>query len=189
KRIVIDPGHGAPDPGAAYNGVREADVNLAVALQARDLLAAAGADVALTRTTDRALAVKGDLVDLDNDLQARVNVANQSAADLFVSLHSNVHGDPGVQGAITFYGVEDGYASGAHRTPRQVGRSGQLAVAIEREVAVAAGATERGVRPANFWVLGGTHPPAALVEMGFLTNPDEAARMGSAAYQRRLAQG
>ena len=189
RRIVVDPGHGAPDPGAAYNGVREADVNLAVAFEVRNLLVAAGADVILTRTTDRALAVAGNVVDLDRDLQARVNAANQSAADLFVSLHSNVHGDPAVEGAITFYGVEEGYASGAHRTPRQAGLSGQLAAAIEREVAVSAGATERGVRTANFWVLGGTRAPAVLVEMGFLTNPDEAARLGNPAYQRRLAQG
>jgi N-acetylmuramoyl-L-alanine amidase len=188
KRIVIDPGHGAPDPGAAYNGVREADVNLAVGLDVRTLLSDAGAAVTMTRTTDQSLALAGEVVDVDRDLQARVNVANQAAADLFVSLHSNV-GEAGLQGAIAYYGAEGGFNSGARRTPRQVGLSVQLAADLAREIGVASGAVDRGIRPATFWVLGGTRAPAVLVEMGFLTNPDEAARLGSPAYQRRLAQG
>ena len=191
RRIAIDPGHGAPDPGAVYNGLYESNVNLAVALEVRALLAAAGADATLTRSTERALvaAPSGDVVDLDRDLQARVNVGNQANADLFVSLHSNVGNDPSVRGAITFYGAEGGFASGARRTPRQVGLSVQLASDIQRELTVAAGASDRGVRPATFWVLGGPRAPAVLVEMGYLTSPEEAALLGSPAYQRRLAQG
>ena len=52
--MVIDPGHGGRDPGAVHHGVREADVNLAVALLVRPLLEGAGARVVLTRETDRA---------------------------------------------------------------------------------------------------------------------------------------
>ena len=189
QKIMIDPGHGAPDPGAAYNGLFESNVNLAISQQLRTVLAAAGADAQLTRSTDQALAPDGDRVNVDADLQARVDAANQSGVDLFVSVHSNVGSDPSVQGAVTFYGPEGGYASGAQRTPRQVAASQQLAAAVERELTVATGAPNRGVRQANFWVLGGTHMPAILVETGYLTSPEEAARLGSPAYQRRVADG
>ncbi|HEX2513724.1 MAG TPA: N-acetylmuramoyl-L-alanine amidase, partial [Chloroflexota bacterium] len=185
RTVVIDPGHGGRDPGAAHHGVREADVNLAVALLVRPLLEGAGARVVLTRETDRALASGG----VDADLQARVNVAQQAQADLFVSIHANAHTDREVQGAISFYGPEAGFNSGARRTPRLVARSRQLATALNREVALAAGQPDRGTRAATFWVLGGPRAPAVLVEIGFLTNAEEAALLATPAHQRYIAQG
>jgi N-acetylmuramoyl-L-alanine amidase len=185
RTIVVDAGHGGRDPGAAYNGVREADVNLAVALALRPVLEAAGARVVLTRDSDRALAADG----VDADLQARVNVANQVNADLFVSIHANAHSDREVQGAISFYGAEGGFNSGARRTPRLVARSRQLAGAINREMTNATGEIDRGTRQATFWVLGGPRVPAVLVEVGFLTNADEAARLAAPDHQREIARG
>jgi N-acetylmuramoyl-L-alanine amidase len=187
KRIVVDPGHGRPDPGAVYHGLYESDVTLAVALELGSLLERAGARPVLTRTTEQSVA--GPRARLNDELQARVSLANRAEGDLFISIHANVHSDPTVQGAITFYGPEEGFASGARRTPRLVGQSTQLAAAIQRELVVATGTIDRGVRVANFWVLGGTRMPAVLVEMGFLTSPLEAARLATPDYRRRVAQG
>jgi N-acetylmuramoyl-L-alanine amidase len=183
--VVIDPGHGGRDPGAIHNAVREADVNLAVALALRPVLEAAGARVVLTRDGDRALAAEG----VDADLQARVDLSNRVGADLFVSIHANAHSNRDVQGAISFFGAEAGFNSGARRTPRLVALSRQLAGAINREVVASTGEIDRGALPATFWVLGGTRAPAVLVEVGFLTNADEAVRLAAPDHQRDIAQG
>jgi N-acetylmuramoyl-L-alanine amidase len=185
RTVVIDAGHGGRDPGAIHHGVRESDVNLAVALALRPVLEAVGARVVLTRDSDRALAAGG----VDSDLQARVNVANQVGADLFVSIHANAHSDRDVRGAISFYGAEAGFNSGARRTPRLVSRSRQLAGAINREVVSATGEIDRGTRQATFWVLGGPRAPAVLVEVGFLTNAEEAGRLAAPDHQREIARG
>ena len=116
-------------------------------------------------------------------------MAQQAQADLFVSIHANAHTDREVQGAISFYGPEAGFNSGARRTPRLVARSRQLATALNREVALAAGQIDRGTRAATFWVLGGPRAPAVLVEIGFLTNAEEAALLATPAHQRYIAQG
>jgi N-acetylmuramoyl-L-alanine amidase len=185
KTIVVDPGHGGPDPGAVYFGVRECDVNLGVALQLRPLLEAAGARVVMTRVVDAAVAPGG----LDDDLQARVDVANRTKADLFVSIHANAHSNNELQGAITYYGTESGFNSGAQRSARLVALSRQLAGALNGEVANVTGETNRGTRLATFWVLGGPRAPAVLIETGFLTNPDEAARLATPPYQGLVARG
>jgi N-acetylmuramoyl-L-alanine amidase len=93
--VVIDPGHGGPDPGAiGIQGLRETDVVLDVALQTARLLQSRGVQVLLTRTSD-----------VDVDLPPRVELANHSQADLFVSLHANAltMDRPDVNGIETFY--------------------------------------------------------------------------------------
>jgi len=187
QTIVLDPGHGGRDPGALYNGVREADFNLATALTTRPLLLDAGARVILTRETDTLVGPADGTI--TQDLEARAQIANRANADLFISIHANVHTDPEVAGAITFYGQESGYAGGQQRSPRQVELSRQLAGAIEHGVALRTGENERGIRIANFWVLGATKMPSVLLEAGFLTNPQEAQRLASPSYQRRIAEG
>jgi N-acetylmuramoyl-L-alanine amidase len=172
KVIVIDPGHGGVYSGAAYYGLREADINLAVALKTRDRLAAIGATVILTRTTDANLAAPG--ASLADDLQRRVDVAKAAGADIFVSLHANADTDPSVVGVIGFY---------------PAGRPDDLARALKDGAVLATGAVNGGVRPANFYVLRNSEIPAALLEMGFLTCSDEAARLGEDDYQNQLAEG
>jgi N-acetylmuramoyl-L-alanine amidase len=94
-RIVIDPGHGGPDPGAiGIGGLRETDVVLDVSLQVADLLRARGVDVRLTRTRE-----------VDVDLPPRVSLANRSGATAFVSIHANAlsMNRPDVNGIETFF--------------------------------------------------------------------------------------
>ena len=169
KIIALDPGHGG-HPGAVANGVREADVNLAVALKLRDKLTAMGAAVVMTRTADQPATGCNSF----DDLQFRVALAQNTNADVFVSLHSNSYHKAETAGAMTFY---------------QSGRPTDLARAIQSGLVGEVGVVDKGVRPANFYVLRNSDIPAALVEMGFLTNQAEAARLANDSYQNELAEG
>jgi N-acetylmuramoyl-L-alanine amidase len=166
-RVVIDPGHGGPDPGAVgIGGLRETDVVLDVSLQVARLLQARGVQVLLTRTTE-----------VDVDLPPRVALANSSGADVFVSLHANALSmdRPDVNGVETFY-----FAGG---------RSRSLAEVIQRELmAVSPGTPDRGARPGRFFVIRRTVMPSALAEMGFVTGEVDNPRLADPNFRRRLAQ-
>lgn len=172
KVIVIDPGHGGSNPGAIANNVREADNNLAVSLKLRDQLAQAGAKVIMTRVTDRTVATEGS--SLGSELQARVDIAEANHADIFISIHSNSNPDTSIAGTMTFYPNA--------KTPA-------LANAIQRELIKKTGAVDKGVAPETFYVLRNTSMPGVLVEMGFVTNRQEADQLKSDAYRERIAQG
>ncbi|MFN5220179.1 MAG: N-acetylmuramoyl-L-alanine amidase, partial [Cyanobacteriota bacterium] len=166
-RVVIDPGHGGPDPGAVGIGdLRETDVVLDVGLQVAQLLQARGVQVLMTRTSE-----------VDVDLPPRVALANSSGADVFVSLHANAlsMGRPDVNGIETFY--------------FEGGRSRGLAELIqERLLAISPGTVDRGARPGRFFVIRRTVMPSVLTEMGFVTGEIDAPRLADSNYRRRLAQ-
>ena len=166
-RVVIDPGHGGPDPGAVgIEGLRETDVVLDVALQVAQLLQARGVQVLLTRTTE-----------VDVDLPPRVALANASGAQLFVSLHANALSldRPDVNGIETFY-----FEGGA---------STQLAQLVQDHLlAVSPGTPDRGARPGRFFVIRRTVMPSVLAEMGFVTGEIDAPRLSDASFRRRLAR-
>ena len=167
-KVVIDPGHGGPDPGAVgIGGLRETDVVLDVCLQVARLLQARGVQVLMTRTTE-----------VDVDLPPRVALANSSRADAFVSVHAN---------ALTLYrpdvnGIESFYFEGAGRPSRQ------LAAALQQQMlSISPGSPDRGVKPARFFVIRRTVMPSTLVEMGFVTGALDAPRLADAPYRRRMA--
>ena len=165
-RIVIDPGHGGPDPGAiGIGGLRETDVVLDVSLQVADLLRARDVDVRLTRTRE-----------VDVDLPPRVSLANRSGATAFVSIHANalnMH-RPDVNGIETFFFSDP--------------RSGRLASYLQQQMMdVSPGTPNRGVRRGRFFVIRRSTMPSALVEMGFVTGAVDAPRLANADHRRRLA--
>ncbi len=166
-RVVIDPGHGGPDPGAVgIGGLRETDVVLDVGLQVAQLLQARGVSVSLTRTSE-----------VDVDLPPRVALANSVGAQVFVSLHANAlsMSRPDVNGVETFY--------------FEGGSSQRLASLIQqRLMAVSAGTPDRGARPGRFYVIRRTTMPSALAEMGFVTGELDAPRLADPNFRRRLAQ-
>lgn len=172
KVIVVDPGHGGSNPGAVGNNTREADNNLSVGLKLRDKLTAAGAKVILTRDTDRTVAPEGST--LGQELDARVKLAENNHADIFISIHSNDNPDPNIAGAMTFY----------HN-----GKSPQLALAVQSEMIKEMGAVDKGTSPATFYVLRNTSMPGILVEMGFVSNAAEASRLQNNSYRNNIAQG
>jgi N-acetylmuramoyl-L-alanine amidase len=165
-RVVIDPGHGGPDPGAiGIEGLRETDVVLDVAIEVAQLLQSRGVQVLLTRTTE-----------VDVDLPPRVALANDSGANLFVSLHANALSldRPDVNGIETFF--------------YEGGRSFELARLVqEKLLAVSAGTPDRGARPGRFYVIRRTVMPSVLAEIGFVTGELDAPRLANASFRRRLA--
>ncbi len=146
-RILIDPGHGGSDPGCSYgDGRLEKDLNLDVARRLARLLQAAGAAVALSRTSDVEL----------SPLQ-RCARARQFQAHLAISLHHNAFWDPSLQGAEGYFYRHD------------PGR--RLAASLAGALARVMGIPNRGVREANVGILRCMPCTAALVEAAFVSEP------------------
>lgn len=196
KVVVIDAGHGGGDPGCvSAAGILEKDVDLAVARKLATHFRRAAIWAVLTRDEDDDTVPSGGVGDSparprqeangrttgeDNwrgaRLEARADVANRRSADLFLSIHANSFPEPYWHGAQTFHypGSKEGE---------------KLAVAIQKKL------IERQLTPdyrqakeARFVVLERARMPAALVEVGFLSNPEEARRLADPAYQDRLCR-
>jgi N-acetylmuramoyl-L-alanine amidase len=164
--ICIDAGHGGRDSGTlGADGALEKTITLDIAGRVRRRLEAEGATVVMTRTDDR-------FVSLD----ARASTSNKAAAGLFVSIHANGFHEPDVRGFEIYY------FNGAHSS-----KAVEAAEAIERAMHDALDTRDRGVRRADFSVLAATQCPAVLVEVGYMTNPDEAARLARADYRQQIA--
>lgn len=166
KTIVIDAGHGGHDPGAVPNGVKEKDVNLAVALKLNESLRNKGYNTIMTRDDD-------NFVDLDE----RANIANRNQADIFISLHSNSIGNSDISGIQVLY-------CPAFDSELKEKDNYPLSDALMDEIIKGTGAVNKGIlkRP-RLVVLRKTAMPAALIEMGFLTNSEDAKNLQDDAYQ------
>lgn len=175
KVVVIDPGHGGPDPGAiGVQGTREKQVNLEVSMRVKANLEKAGAKVLMTRETDVAVAsLRGAG---RGELQARTLFAMENQADIFISIHHNAAVRPTASGTSTYYYLKT-------LLDRELARSLQAAM-LE-----AGGLADFGVRMANFYVVKNVTMPAALLEIGFLSNAREEQILTSADFQQKIAQG
>ncbi len=164
--VVIDPGHGGPDPGAiGIGGIRETDVVLEVSKLVKKLLSEKGVKVRLTRKNE-----------VELDLPPRVSFANKLDADVFVSIHANA--SRGKRRDIN--GLETFYFRGW--------RGRLLAKRIQKQILrVSPGSPDRGVKQGRFYVIKNTKMPAVLVEIGFLTGRLDARRLEKAAHRKRIA--
>ncbi|HHY10255.1 MAG TPA: cell wall hydrolase [Firmicutes bacterium] len=178
KTIVIDAGHGGPDPGAvSARGALEKEITLNVAKELEYLLKRAAVFTVMVRHGDYDLADSSERNLLNRkrqDLARRVAIAEEAGADLYISIHANYFPSPIWSGAQTFYyeGQEEGM---------------QLARCLQAELVRYLGPNHRLARPGEYRVLRDTSMPAALVEVGFLSNPQEAALLGKKSYQKRIA--
>ena len=150
KRVIIDAGHGGEEPGAMFNGRREKDDALRLALAIGQILENNGVDVVYTRTTDV----------FDTPLE-KAQIANRSGADYFVSIHRNAMPVPGTGSGATVIVYEN------------AGVPAMLAENIQRNL-VQTGFNDLGIqeRP-GLIVLRRTQMPAVLVEAGFIDNPED----------------
>lgn len=164
KTIVIDAGHGGHDSGATSGGTKEKDIALAVSKKVEGILKGKGFNVIMTRDDDTYVSLGG-----------RSKMANDANADLFVSIHANSFTGEAANGIETLH-------SGSNSSKK-------LSQGIQDELIKETGATDRGIkhRP-NLAVLRGTKMPASLVELGFITNPNERAKLNNNSYQNKLAQ-
>ncbi|WP_455471558.1 N-acetylmuramoyl-L-alanine amidase [Streptococcus salivarius] len=181
KVVYLDAGHGGYDPGASYFGISEKSLTLAIQSRVKAKLEAEGYQVVTTRTSDTYV-----------DLTDRSRVANASESDIFVSIHINASGSSAAQGIETYY--YQPYAeypsrinATYHANSTRLSMSDTLANAIQSSLINATGAQNQGVKRQTFAVLRETTAPAVLLELGFLSNPQEAARLNTSAYQETLA--
>lgn len=170
--ICIDPGHGGSDPGAiGPAGTRECDVTMAVALQLRDVLAASGHDVMMTRDADVDVSYPNS--DATMELQSRCDVANNAGSDVFISVHCNA------AETVDAHGTETWYCAGSRRGE-------QLAARVDSQVA-ALGLVDRGAKAGRLYVLRYTAMPAILVETAFISTPTEEQWLCDPAAQANIA--
>ena len=181
KVVYLDAGHGGYDPGASYFGISEKSLTLAIQSRVKAKLESEGYQVVTTRTSDTYV-----------DLTDRSRAANASESDIFVSIHINASGSSAAQGIETYY--YQPYAeypsrinATYHANPTRLSMSDTLANAIQSSLINATGAQNQGVKRQTFAVLRETTAPAVLLELGFLSNPQEAARLNTSAYQETLA--
>ena len=179
KKIVIDPGHGGNDAGAiGPTGVMEKNVTLKVSLELKKLLEAEGAQVILTRETDKTVSAKGAKASDIEELGARCEVANKNGADIFISIHADSFTRPEARGTTGYY-----YSKSTS------GRGQKLADCIRRNLVEQLGTPSRGTQPCNFYVVKHTDMPATLIELGFISNKDEEKLLDSKEGVQKAAQG
>lgn len=205
RTIMLDPGHGGKDPGAVGHGVREKDVNLRVAKIMGKMLQDQGFTVHYTRTTDKFI-----------PLEERTAMANAKAADLFISIHCNAYKDARIRGFEIYYlnlatdaqavrvAARENGVSAKKISDMQfilsdlmlnskINESRQMASLVEKEtlkkVRTQYKISSHGTKGAFFYVLTGARMPSILVEMGYLTNKQDAALLKSDKYLTLMAQG
>lgn len=162
KIICIDPGHGGSDPGACAGGEREKDIALKVAKLIGGKLA--GYNIVYTRNGDTY-----------PTLSERAALANTAKADLFVSVHCNSATNMQANGVevYTHTSQSDGAVAAAS--------------AIYKRLLAASGMAGRGIKAANYAVLRETKMPAVLVELGFISNDADRAKLTAADWQEKAA--
>jgi len=202
QMIVLDAGHGGHDPGASHHGLREKDLNLDIVRRLRSALQAQGLSVTMTRDSDEFIS-----------LSRRPAVATRVNADLFISVHVNANNSRHISGIEVYYPRESQVnAQGslpprvhssevvtANPTIRQIlwdlllsrsrNDSRRLAMHICRAMRSKLRVRCRGVHGARFVVLREARMPAVLVEVGYVSNPEEAQRLGNPSYRQAAAEG
>ena len=187
--IVLDPGHGGKDSGAiGQRKVYEKKAVLSIANRVKKQLEAKKIKVRMTRTSDTL-----------PSLQERSDYAVKVGADLFVSIHADAAGSPAAHGVETFAMTAAGCdSSNFYGQPgnKSVGRGNQydaanavLGFSIQSNLVKTSKRSDRGLRRARFAVLKNAPCPAALVECGFISNPEEEALMIDPNYRETVARG
>lgn len=208
KKIIIDPGHGDKDPGALGKmGTKEKDVVLDVSKRLAYILEDYGINIVMTRSTDRFIS-----------LAKRTEIASRSDADLFISIHANASPARSANGFEVYYlrnldqsgKNEDQRRKNEHQKFSDLNmdrNSGQvksivsdllyahkqtlspdLAQFIAHQTARDIRSSNRGEKQAGFYVLRNTLIPAILVEIGFLSNPQEEKMLRSSHHRQKIAE-
>jgi N-acetylmuramoyl-L-alanine amidase len=206
RTVVVDAGHGGSEEGAkGPEGTLEKNVTLSVARRLKAALEARlGVRVILTRDGDATVG-----------LDERAALGNNNKADLFVSLHANASMRPATSGAEVFFLSLEEYGDAAQRAAhgdseslpvfgggtrdielipwemaqaRYIQESAALAQTVEASLRERVAVSPRAIQQAPFRVLVGANMPAVLVEMGFLTNPDQEKQLRSDDFQNTVVQ-
>jgi len=182
RTVIIDAGHGGEDPGAVsdYSGIKEKDVNLEIAFKVKELLENDGFKVIMTRVEDK-LNYNSDAKTIyekrKQDLTGRKKIMDEAGADIVVSIHLNKFEQPQYYGAQTFY-------------PPNSPESQKLAMSIQKalkEIADPTNTRESLVKKEPIVILRDLKTTTAIVECGFLSNPEEEKKLQTKEYRDKLA--
>lgn len=175
--VLVDPGHGGYDPGVLSDGLREADITLAVGQHLQAALEKRGISVAMTRESDVDYAPSGSR-GLDSkraDLRRRLEIADELQAQMFISLHANVSTLATRGGAEVFYSDETPGAK-------------ELAESVQTALHQLPGMSKRDAKAAKYYLLRSQPIPALIIECGYLNIADDRHRLTSGDSQRALAE-
>ena len=175
--VVLDSGHGGNDPGKiGVDGSLEKDLNLTIARKLKYYLETSGVQVIMTRDSDTGLYKETDSHKKTADLKARCQLINDTAPALTISIHQNSYHEEAINGGQVFY----------YKTSEKGKR---LADILQKRFDFVLGENHRRQAKPNdtSYLLLHVKSPIVIVECGFLSNWDEAARLNSSDYQDRLA--
>jgi len=173
--IIIDAGHGGVDGGAtSCTGILESQINLQISLRLNDLLHLLGYDTKMIRTEDISVYTEGNTIAAKkvSDLKNRIKTVNETEEAVLISIHQNYFEDGKYSGAQVFYN-----------------REGQmLSSKLQRELIASLGVnSKRQPKEAKgIYLMENVYCPAALIECGFLSNPEEEAKLNDSGYQKSL---
>lgn len=175
KCIYLDPGHGGLDPGATYGGVMEEDINLSIVLKLKEELELKGGVVYLTRDGDYDLSPKGSNQRKRDDLYRRSVLINNSGCDMYLSIHLNASTSTNWSGAQVFY-------DDINKENKVI--ADQIQKQLKKDLK-----TKRKYQEINNgYLYRRVKIPGVLVEVGFLSNPNERYNLNHDNYQKLVAK-
>lgn len=175
--FVIDAGHGGIDGGAtSCTGVLESSINLEIALRLGDLMRFLGYDVVMIRTTDESIHTQGTTIAQKkvSDLKERVRIVNETENGILISIHQNTFPDSRYGGAQVFYSAND--------LSRKIAKTvqGSLVAFLNPD------SNRQCKKASGVYLMEHINRPGVLIECGFLSNPEEEAKLRSPDYQKKL---
>ena len=174
KVIYLDPGHGGKDPGAVWDNIYESDINLEISLQIQEELEKNGAIVYLTRYGDYDLSANYAELRKRSDLSRRANIINRSQADVYLSIHLNSDISTTWKGAQVFYNT--------------INEKNEILAKIMQEKLKKDLNSNREYKKLNdHYLYNRVKIPGVLIEVGFISNPNERYLLRQENYQKKVA--
>lgn len=175
--LIIDPGHGGVDGGAtSCTGVLESQINLEISLKLRDILQLLGHKTQMIRTTDISIYTHGETIAAKkvSDLRERVRIVNETEDAILISIHQNTFSDSRYSGAQVFYPLTNG--------------SQKMAETLQNALIKTINPTSnrKAKKAQGVYLMEHIEKPGILVECGFLSNPQEEAKLRDPDYQKKL---
>ena len=173
--IIIDAGHGGVDGGTtSCTGILESQINLQISLRLDDLLHLLGYETKMIRTTDVSVYTEGESIAAKkvSDLKNRVKTVNETENAVLISIHQNYFDDGRYSGAQVFYNKEGNL----------------LSKELQRELisTLDSSNTRQAKMSSGIYLMEKVSCPATLIECGFLSNPEEEAKLRDPIYQKKL---
>ena len=177
RTIVVDAGHGGIDGGAtSCSGVLESKLNLDIALKLEAVLQLMGFDTVMIRTTDTSIYTQGNTIASQkvSDLKQRVRIVNETPNALLISIHQNTFPDGRYSGAQVFYSGDD------------AGKALAQALQTNFNQTLCRGSNRKSKKADGVYLMQNIDCTGVLIECGFLTNPEEEAKLRDSEYQNKL---